>query len=88
MLPKADEVDFVPPLDATVVPVRRLVSSEANTITFLLLALGTLMFPKSNFGLPACVEQELPVVALAATEQTTAGIRNALENEPPPEPPD
>src|SRR6266853_1282372 len=88
MLPWAEDVDLLPPLEATVVSVRMLVSSEPIRITFLLAALGTLMLPYSTFAPPPCAVQELAVVALAVTEQTTVGIKYALANEPPPEPDD
>jgi hypothetical protein len=75
----ADEEDLLPPLEATWVSVRMLLSRLAITSTSLLLALGTLMSPKRTwlpppFAGPHAVLPLLPLLLLPAWH-TTVGIR-------------
>src|SRR5215813_12906280 len=86
--PDADATDFSPFLEATIVFVRMLLSSVAITNTFLFAALGVLMFPKSTFAPPPCLSHVIVVGSKLPAEQTTVGIKNAFENDPPPDPAD
>ena len=65
-----------------------LLSSVAITNTFLFAALGVLIFPNSTFAPPPCLSHIIVVGSKLPAEQTTVGIRNPLENDPPPDPDD
>src|SRR5262245_25703092 len=88
--PDAVDVELPPFFDATSVFVRMLLSSVAITSTFLFAALGVLMFPYSTLGPPPFFEQFrlFPGTSKAPALHTIVGIRNALANEPPPDPAD
>src|SRR5260221_7450344 len=87
--PLAVEVELPPFFEATRVFVRMLLSSVAITSTFLLAALGVLMFPNRTFGPPPFFEQlREPTRSKMPASQTIVGIRYAFANEPPPEPDD
>src|SRR5262245_5949337 len=86
--PDAVDVDRSPFLEATTVFVRMLLSSVAITSTFLFVALGVLMFPKSTFAPPPALSHVSVDGSKLPAEQTTVGIRYALENDPPPDPDD
>src|SRR5262245_8293263 len=73
--PDAVDVLLLPPFDATAVLVSRLLSSVAMTSTFLLAALGVLMFPNRTFGPPPVPLQLLNVPSVDDAVQATVGIR-------------
>src|SRR6516164_5938493 len=73
--PDAVDVLLLPPVDATDVLVRMLLSSVAMTSTFLLDALGVLMFPNSTCGPPPPFAQLANVPSLDDALQATVGIR-------------
>src|SRR5262245_18844453 len=87
-VPLAEEVELLPFFDATTVFVRMLLSSVAITSTFLFAALGVLIFPNSTFAPPPALSHVSVDGSKLPAEQTMVGIRNALENEPPPDPED
>src|SRR5262249_1604141 len=63
-------------------------SSVAITSTFLFAALGVLIFPNRTFAPPPGLSHVSVDGSKLPAEQTTVGIKNAFENEPPPDPDD